>query len=456
MSTRKAVRAGSIIGACLWSGVVWAQTPGIDYQDMITTRSKFFGAENVDQRTGAVRRDRVIISWVTNASLAASIEGRIVLLDTYINRLEVPPTADQADLRRTPINASDLVNLHPEAIFLGHGHGDHADNAAYIAKLDNIPIYSSPETCAVMQADIQRMANDPNTANGGVKIIPDSNPIQCIPVVGRGSVPGSQVSNIDIPGGHEFGVIAFKHIHSGSVPTDTTFNAVPVNNIGDSRESDLYPPGLCVAPFNPNGLQGCLGVGTPQTPQPGQVNLTTTGFGNIPPNNLGGSISLFYQFVVCDGHHFTFVWHNTTGPLKEGVGSDPGLPSPAVGAHLFQIMDNLPETDVEFGSTVSIGFRTNGVRDPILYQQHIRPQIYVPLHMTDVAVVSSSLEFKKAYLETMANSLPTQVEGVNFQPEIRWMVDPNDYLRPMVFDPKDDRWQNHDKDQRIGQSGVCH
>jgi hypothetical protein len=119
-------------------------------------------------------------------------------------------------------------------------------------------------------------------------------------------------------------------------------------------------------------------------------------------------------------------------------------------------MDNLPETDVEFGSTVSIGYRTNGVRDPILYQQHIRPQIYVPLHMTDVAVVSSSLEFKKAYLETMFNSLRTQVEGVNFQPEIRWMVDPNDYLRPMVFDPKDDRWQNHDKDQRIGQSGVCH
>jgi hypothetical protein len=455
MSTIKAVRAGSIIGACLWSGVVWAQTPGIDYQDMITARSKFFGAENVDQHTGAVRHDRVIISWVTNASLAASIEGRIVLLDTYINRLEVPPPAGQADLRRTPINVSDLVNLHPEAIFLGHGHGDHADNAAYIAKLDNVPIYSSPETCAVMQADIQRMANDPNTANGGVKIIPDANPVQCIAVVGRGSVPGSQVNTINIPGGHEFGVIVFKHIHSGSVPTDTTFNAVPVENVGDSREADLYPPGLCVAPFNPNGLQGCLGVGTAQTPQPGQENLTTTGFGNIPPNNLGGSISLFYQFVVCDGHHFTFVWHNTTGPLREGVGSDPGLPSPAVGAHLFQIMDGLPETDVEFGSTVSIGYRTNGVRDPILYQQHLRPQIYVPLHMTDVALVSSSLEFKKAYLATMANSLPTQVEGVNFQPEIRWMVDPNDYLRPMVFDPTDARWQNPDKNRRIGQSGVC-
>jgi hypothetical protein len=445
--------AGSTLVACLWSGMAGAQAPDARYQAIIAARSKFFGAENVDQQTGAVRRDRVIISWVTNASLAASIEGRVVLLDTYINRLEVPPPPGQPDLRRTPIDVSDLVALYPEAIFLGHGHGDHADNAAYIAKLDNIPIYASPETCAVMQADIQRMASDPNTANGGAKIIPDANPVQCIPVVSPGSVPGAEVAKIKAlwP---VAGIVAFKHIHSGAVPTDTTFNAVPVNNIGDPRESDLYPPGLCVAPYAPNGLQGCLGVGTAQTPQPGQVNLTTSGFGSLP-GAPGGPISLFYQFVVCNGSHFTFVWHNTTGPLLEGVGSDPGLPSPAVGARLFQIMDALPETDVEFGSIVSIGYRTNGVRDPILYQQHIKPQIYVPLHMTDVAVVSSSLEFKKAYIETMANSLKTHVEGVSYAPEIRWIVDPNDYLRPMVFDPADARWRNRDKNQRIAQFEAC-
>jgi hypothetical protein len=430
-----------------------AQAPNASDQALVAARSKFFGAENVNQQTGAVRRDRVIISWVTNASLAVAIEGRVVLLDTYLNRLEVPPAPGEPDLRRTPIDVSDLVALSPEAIFLGHGHGDHADNAAYIAKLDNIPIYSTPETCTVMQADIQRMASDPNTANGGAKIIPDANPVQCIPVVSAGSVPGSEVVTIKAlqP---VAGIIAFKHIHSGAVPTDTTFNAVPVKNISDSRESDLYPPGLCVAPYAPNGLQGCLATGAEQTPQPGQVNLTTTGFGSIP-GAPGGPISLFYQFVLCNGTHFTFVWHNTTGPLLEGVGSDPGLPSPAVGAHLFQIMDALPETDVEFGSIVSLGYQTNGVRDPILYQQHVKPQIYVPLHMTDVAVVSSSLEFKKAYIETMANSLKTHVEGVSYAPEIRWIVDPNDYLRPMVFDPADARWNNSDKTQRIARSEAC-
>ncbi len=75
--------------------------------------------------------------------------------------------------------------------------------------------------------------------------------------------------------------------------------------------------------------------------------------------------------------------------------------------------------------------------------------------MTDVAVVSSSLEFKKTYLETMSNALKTGVEGVKYQPEIRWIVDPNDYLKPMVFDPSDTRWENKDKDSRIQVDSVC-
>ena len=88
-------------------------------------------------------------------------------------------------------------------------------------------------------------------------------------------------------------------------------------------------------------------------------------------------------------------------------------------------------------------------------QQHIRPQIYVPVHMTDVAAISSSLEFKKAYIETLANSLKTQVEGVSYAPEARWIVDPNDYLRPMVFDPDDIRWRNPDKNRRISHYNAC-
>src|SRR3954453_17559072 len=85
---------------------------------LITARQKFFGIENVDANSGAVKKNQVLFSWVTNSTLAVSIQGRIVLLDTYIQRLELPPPPNVADLRRSPVDVQDLVDLHPEAIFL--------------------------------------------------------------------------------------------------------------------------------------------------------------------------------------------------------------------------------------------------------------------------------------------------------------------------------------------------
>lgn len=385
----------------------------------IAARERFFGAENVDPDSGTVAKDRVIFSWVTNSSLAVSLRGRIVLLDTYIIRLELPPPAGQPDLRRSPIDVQDLIDLKPEAILVGHGHGDHADNAAYIAKWARIPIYAAPETCDAMQADVTRMFNDPNTVNGGVKLIPDGNPVTCIPVVSRGSVPGAEIVHLKLLEPIAC-IVAFKHIHSGTVPTDPNFPFIPVNVEPDPRDADLYPPGTPVTPR----------AGVP--PVPGQMNLTTTA-------GAGGPISLFYQFILRDPNHFSFVWNDTVGPLKEGVGSDPGLPSPAVGAHLFAIMESLPETDIEFGSG-SGGTATNGMRDPILYQQHIKPQIYVPLHMSQ-----TSLGYKIAYQKAVVAA------DVPVRPELRWLVDPNDYLRPMVYDPDDERWTNYDKERRLRQ-----
>ena len=91
--------------------------------------------------------------------------------------------------------------MRPEAIFLGHGHGDHADNAAYVAKWTGATIYASPETCDVMQQDVIRMWNDPNAHNGGAKIIPDGNPVKCEGAVPRGSPPGEYTGTLANPSG---------------------------------------------------------------------------------------------------------------------------------------------------------------------------------------------------------------------------------------------------------------
>src|SRR5262245_21508916 len=105
MTTRVWHVLASIVSAAI-GGVspALAAPPQGASRDTITARARFFGAENVDQNNGQVRGDRVIFSWITNASLAVSIKGRIVLLDTYINRPELAPAAGSADLRRSPIS----------------------------------------------------------------------------------------------------------------------------------------------------------------------------------------------------------------------------------------------------------------------------------------------------------------------------------------------------------------
>jgi hypothetical protein len=116
-----------------------------------------------------------------------------------------------------------------------------------------------------------------------------------------------------------------------------------------------------------------------------------------------------------------------------------------VGAHLFQIMDSLPATDIEFGSIVSLGVNTNGVRDPILYNQHIKPQVYIPIHETDATPISSSLRFKIAYQKAVVAA------DVPVRPEARWIVDPDDFLRPMVYDPHDERWEKQGDEPAVRQ-----
>jgi hypothetical protein len=371
---------------------------------LVTARQLFFGKENVDPDSGAVDNQKVIFSWLTNTTYAVSAKGRVFLLDSFVTRLEQSPG-------RTPFVLQDMVDLQPEAILLGHGHGDHADNAAYIAHQVGIPIYSSPETCDVMQLDAARIFGAGTT-------------VDCRGIVSRGSRPGDEIVKLDFLEPVAC-ITAFKHIHSGTAPRDSSFPLIPVSNIADSRDATMFPRGT--APT---------------------LNTTTTGFGSVP-GNPAGAISLYYQFVLRGGNRFTFAWHNTGGPLKEGIGSDPGLPSPVIGQHIIDILDSLPKTDVELGSIVTLGFNTNGLRDPLTYVQHVKPKVYIPGHMTAVAVESSSLEWKVSFVKLMDTLGIPAAE----RPELHWLVDPNDYRRPIVFDPKDERWT--DDSGHHGNGGLC-
>src|SRR5690242_6004922 len=206
---------------------------------LVAARQKIFGAENVDEK-GRVDKEQVIFSWASNTTYVASILGRVVLLDSYLSRPELPTSP--IDRRYNPLLPKDLADAKPEAIFLGHGHGDHADNAAYIAKWSGATIYASAETWQVMQLDVQRMFADPNAVNGGAKIIPDVNPVKCVEVVPVGSRPGqydentsrSKVTRLDALD-PQVCILAFKFVHYGTAPQDTSFTHTTLFDLADPR-----------------------------------------------------------------------------------------------------------------------------------------------------------------------------------------------------------------------------
>ena len=367
--------------------------------DLIRARNLVFGTENVDQRTGQVDKQMVIFSWLTNATLAASVRGHVILLDTYVHRAEVVPG-------RTPFVVEDLVSLNPEAAFLGHGHFDHADNAAWLGAKLGIPIFASAETCADLKTlDI------PALITSGA--LPAGATLDCRDVTSYGSHPGAEILKINVME-PVASITAFRHFHSGTAYPETGFPITPVKNIADQRDPDMYPPGVA-------------------------HSFRTLG-------RIGGPISIYYHFVVRGDHSFTFVWHNTTGDLNHGCTIDHGppacwddmLPAEHIPQNVRNAIAGLSETDVEFGSFVSLGFAVTGMRDPIQNSATLKPKIYTPIHQTNAAQPTSSLYFKVAYMKQLDQMLPPLTEEQ--RPEARWMVDPDDYLKPMVYDPRDARW----------------
>ena len=97
---------------------------------LVAARQKVFGIENVDANTGAVKKDKVIFSWLTNTTYAVSVLGRVIMLDSYVTRLELTPG-------RTPFVIQDMVNLKPEAqdLTVGDFRTGESDQAALIAEL---------------------------------------------------------------------------------------------------------------------------------------------------------------------------------------------------------------------------------------------------------------------------------------------------------------------------------
>jgi len=121
----------------------------------IAAREYVFGADNV-KATGKLPKNRVFVSWFGVASLAVGVNGKVVLLDTFINGL--PPStcgpddsepADTSATGYTPMSYDQLEALAPKAIFIGHGHYDHECHTGPIAAATGAKVVGLEEHCEV-------------------------------------------------------------------------------------------------------------------------------------------------------------------------------------------------------------------------------------------------------------------------------------------------------------------
>ena len=339
---------------------VTAQQPPADLARTIAERQRFFGAEHVDPRTGALPRGEVHLVWVSVSTFAAAVDGRVVLFDAYLHKGE-------QERAYVPATTDDLVALHPEAILLGHAHYDHGMLAGPIAKATGARLVGTRGHCEQSSADA-------------------GTPLDCT-VLFDETAPFGAVSRTQVlPGVCSTAVL---HVHSAAEPPDP--------------ERD---------PLNP-----AVGV-----PDPGLVLEHPPGPSTtvLAPGDEHGTV--LYQLRIGS---FSLTMHDSSGPLKEQA------------PEVFDVLRGLPPTDVQVGALVSFNNPTNGLRDAAMYVDALDPDVFVPNHHDFIGGEYGGSDDYEPLLER-------ELEDYDVDPELRFLYEPYDYVRPNLlrFEVDAPRWRD--------------
>lgn len=395
-------------------------------QDLIDARTKIFGFENVDQRTGELPKNKVVFSWLGHITGAISLRGRVVMADTFIARLEVTPG-------RTPFVIKDVVDMKPEALFIGHGHGDHADNAAFIAAKTGATIYMSPEACGTAQTALTRMKKDPFMQADPFFAIPQETIIRCAPVTTVGSQPGTQVVRL-MQLEPLVCINAFRSLHSVAVPVDPDWGLNEFVDTPDPNDGKWFPPGVPLTPSNPR--------------QPGQQDLRQ---GAGP----GGPDQINYQFVVRAGTNFALLVNASVGAMKEGLGSNWLNGKPEDGQLILDLLRRLPPTDLAFSTVSSGNTDQNGFRDHVYWLQALQPKIMTTGH----APVGGAMQYYSGLLKQLNLMEQPRNKWPGFPrdqwPSLRNHTDPTDILKPQVYEIDNPAWADPKKENKRAMREFC-
>lgn len=297
--------------------------------ETISARQTFFGLDNVDPRTGAVRSDRVILSWTGVSSFVAAFRGHVVLLDAYIVReggAILPSRQIWPSIRYIGSTPEELAAVKPELILFGHSHFDHMGDLPTVVRANpDALVVGTAEHCRDIEEEVTDVSFD------------------CLAIFEEGADLGTiaELPRHLLPG---VGITAVKQPHSSGPP-----------------DPEADPP----FPFGVEGCSTFPGLAFDQFPvEPGEPlawDFATFG----PPSGL---ISIMWQIRVGD---FALAWQDTAGPITGAcqVRGEVGCET------VPDAFASLPETDVRAASIVVSG--RSVLAD---HNEALAPKLFIPLH----------------------------------------------------------------------------
>jgi len=142
------------------------------------------------------------------------------------------------------------------------------------------------------------------------------------------------------------------------------------------------------------------------------------------PNS--GYIAIAWQLRV---GHFAVTWQDTAGPIRSASGTyTAGSGQVYHGTQISAALEKLPRTDVRLGAVV--------VSSKSVMIDHLRalqfPKVFIPLH-GDPCFSRSRAEIQQ-YIDDKLTP--------NERPRLRFLSDPVDYVKPIVFDPAAPEWRD--------------
>lgn len=331
---------------------------------------------------GPTVNDPNIVSlwWYGVSSFIVSMGGHLFLLDAW----EIVGI----HANYVPITKRDLVAIQPEAIFIGHGHFDHAGDTGFIASKTQAAVVGSENMCQIAK----RQARD--------RDLPES--FKCL-VVGNRQFPApGVVQNVkvweDMPA-----VNIIQHLHSDADPMDLANGGSPL----------IYFPTLL--PFIQN-------LNT--DPEKFRDVATTASDDNGTDGAAGGTWS--YHFSLGD---FSFFWNDSAGPISRDTPE---------GDAIQNAFNSLPGcTDVHLGAILGFGMFTSEFQDPLEYVKSIQSQIFIPNHHDAfIPVIGGGASSYEQQWTAAFNTLARK-------PEMDYLKDPEDYMKVRAFEISNPRWQNN-------------